>query len=147
MSDRSFSVKCIYSLFWETKLCIISNGCHLGYTGRVDGHNFGLEGNNAWTFFGPNLVSYDSVVLKKNTFKDFQFFNLSKSLVAIFDVCQGYQTCELFWKRAYKDYHNQVLSNLDQWLLRRRLNCKKLTDHGWMPSDRKCSLEVLALVS
>ena len=71
MSDRSFSVKCIYSLFWETKLCIISNGCHLGYTGRVDGHNFGLEGNSAWTFFGQILVSYDSVVLKKNTFKDF----------------------------------------------------------------------------
>jgi len=46
--------------------------------------------------FGPILVSFHPVVLKKRIFKDFQFFNQSEPMAAILDVEQGHQ--KYFWK-------------------------------------------------
>jgi hypothetical protein len=49
------------------------------------------------------------VVIKKKIFKDFQFFNQSKSIAAILDVGKGDDTdFESYWKDVTPVMHNYI---------------------------------------
>jgi hypothetical protein len=47
-------------------------------------------------------------------------------MAAILDVWQGHWT--QFWKRKNEKYHIKDWYHYDQWFLRRRSKCEKLTD-------------------
>jgi hypothetical protein len=72
------------------------------------------------------LVSIHPIVLKK-IFKDFQLFNQSEDMAAIFNIRQGQRTH--FWKRSIQRVSHQSLVQFD---LLRRSKSEKLTDDRWL---------------
>ena len=92
--------------------------------------------------FWLNLVSIHPIVLKK-IFKDFQLFNQSEDMAAIFNIRQGQRTH--LWKRSIQRVSHQSLVQFDLVVLE-KIKIRKV--NGWQTqSDGKSSFEPSALVN
>jgi hypothetical protein len=81
--------------------------------------------------FWLNLVSIHPIVLKK-IFKDFQLFNQSEDMAAIFNIRQGQQTH--FWKRSIQRVSHQSLVQFDLVVLE-KIKIRKV--NGWQMTRHK----------
>ena len=79
-----------------------------------------------WRFISVLAINMQNIQqFSRKDFKYFQFFKQSEAMVAILDLRQCH--CTTFWK-CHMEYHIKVWSNLTQWFLRIRSECKKLKD-------------------